>query len=490
MHFFCYKLLSFVKNLRLIRILQTLSPAEMRKFKKYVCSPVHNQHKDTIRLFELLHQYYPDFESEELDRHAVFSSLFPNRPYDDQKLRSLRKYLFDLLIDFITDLEIEQYPLVRQSYKLKALHYRHLEKEFIQYLKKERKQLEAYPYRNADYFLAKYFLEDEVLVYQMSKSRWAMDQPQSVIQALNHFYLSEKLRYCVSMMNIQQIFKVEKEIPMYEEVVQYCRNHLASLPPIIQAYYHLLSLNQEEDAHQHFVVLKQLGQTQFTSFPSDDWINIYYSMINYCHHRYLAGDIGFLSEMLDLYAVMLERKLLLEDGFLSTHNYKNITTLGLRLGKYEWTESFIETYKDYIQPQFRQGIYSYNLAHLYFYQQKYRQALRLLNQIDFIDTFYRISYNILQLKIYYECNEAEALLSLCESFRTFIRRKKELTASVKKSYTNFAKYVRALFMVKIGIDKRADKLKDKIENCDALTERQWVLQKLADLSHKAEKAVS
>ena len=475
-----------MQKLRLIRILRSLDSKEIKRFRQYVHSPSQTIHKDTIRLFDLIVEHYPDFDSKQLDRKIVFSHLYPNKPFRDQRLRSLRMYLLDLLLEFITELAMERNQLVKQPFKLKALAMRNLSKDFEQSLEKERTLLEDYPYRDADYFLAKYHLEDEALAYQMAKKRWANEQQHAVIQSLDHFYLAEKLRYGLSVMNMQGFFNIEKEIPMFEELINYCKAHLEELPTIIQTYFHLLLLNIAEENNQlHYIALKELGFHNYHSFPPNDWLNIYYSMINYCHQCYLSGETNFLSEMLDIYAIMLERKLLLEDDVLSTHHYKNITTLGLRLGKYEWTETFINDYKPYISPQFREGIYSYNMANLLFHQQKYQQVLRLLHRIDFIDPFYRISYHILQLKVYYECNESEALLSLCESFRTFVRRKKELSSTVKRSYINFAQFVRALFMLKIGLDKRPNKLAAKIEKSQALTERQWVMEKLNEMNTEA-----
>lgn len=448
-------------------------------------SPFFVTHKDTIRLFEDIAHFYPELDTPQLEREQVYARLFPDRPYDDAHLRTLRKYLLQHLYRFLIEIELEMNELTQNYLKLQALSRRELEKDFLSILEKERSQLHRFPYRNADYFLNQFQLENTALVYGFTHSRWAKKEQEALISALDHFYLAEKLRFCCSVMNVRNVFSEEGEIPLLQEIMAYCETHQHELPTIVQAYYHLLSLSTSETPHPHYEALRKLATGDFGQFPPDDWVNIYYAMINYCNHLYRTGELAYLREMFDLYKEMLERNLLLEEGILATNNYKNITTLGLRLGEYEWTAHFIESFKEKIEPEFREGVYNYNMAHLYAYQGEYSKALRHLQLIDFIDPFYRMSYNILLLKIYYECYEVEALLALCESFRAFVRHKKELSKTHQLAYINFARFTRALFMIKIGRDKKPEKLKAQIEACEALIERQWIMEKLEDLMVQA-----
>ncbi len=470
-----------MRNSKLFRHFNTLSPSDFKQFERFMHSPFFGSHRDTLRLFEDLANYYPDLDRPELDRVSVYARLFPDKPYDDGHLRTLRKYLLQQLYRFFIQAELADSVLMQQSLKLQALAKRDLDADFMSNLNKERRQLKAFPYRNADYFLGQFQLENSALVFGYTTSRWAQKDQEVLIHALDHFYLAEKLRFCCSIMNVRNVFSKEGEIPLLDEILKYCKSQEHKLPSIVTAYYHLLSLSTAEEPKVHYEALRHLAHETFDQFPPDDWVNIYSALINHCNHLYRTGELNYLREMFDLYQEMLERNLLLEGGKLATNNYKNITTLGLRLGEYRWTETFIQDYKEKIDPEFQEGVYNYNMAHFYAYQAKYSQALKHLQQIDFIDPFYRMSYNMLLLKIYYECNEIEALLALCESFRAFVRHKQALSKTHQLAYINFAKFTRALFRLKIGIDKKPEKLKVKIENCEVLIERQWILEKLESI---------
>lgn len=76
--------------------------------------------------------------------------------------------------------------------------------------------------------------------------------------------------------------------------------------------------------------------------------------------------------------------------------------------------------------------YAYNLANLYFQQTRYKEAMKLLQTVSFDDLFYSTESKMLLLRIYYELNEKEPMLSLFESFRMYLRRNKQITDEKEK----------------------------------------------------------
>lgn len=459
-----------------------MSETEFERFDQFVHAPFFSSHQDTIRFFELLAPHFPQLEADALEDEAVFAHLYPGQPYDNTKVRTLRKYLLELLRQFMVQLELEGDELTWQTLHRQALAARRLDKDFSSSIKRERKRLDAFPYRNAEYFLRLFQLENAALAYgYVQGNRWAHKDQQRVTDALDAFFLAEKLKFCCSVMNVRNVFGTDAEIPLLDEVMAHCRAQENGLPVIVEAYYRLLQLLAGQAPESTYPSLRQLANEHFDRFPTDDWLNIYYAMINHCNQQYRAGKAAYLREMLELYQEMLHRNLLLEDSYLGTNNYKNITTLGLRLGEWTWTRAFIHTYKAFIHPDYQEGVYNYNMAHWHAYQEEFPKALRHLQMIEFIDPFYRMSYNMLLMKIYYECEEAEALLALCESFRAFVRHKKELTKSHQQAYLNFIKFTRALFLLKIGLDKRTQALEQKVAACEVLIERDWIEEKLNQL---------
>ena len=473
-----------MKNTRLIELFRVLSQSEMKRFAKYVYSPYFNTHKDTLRLFELIKASYPDFDSEALLSENIFSRLYPKEAFDDLKIRTLRKYLLKLLLGFLGQTQVEKDSLSFELHQFEELLARNSEKHFLHLSNQIEKRLTNRSPQNAQLLLYNYQFENLRVNYRsVFKSRWEEKGFQKAMATLDHFYLAEKLRLYCSIISEEDLFhRQNKMVFGLEEMLEYCRHHFETLPILIRVYYHMVLLSQAEKESASFLFLKQTLPVVSSEFDKYDQINIYNYLINYCYKQYKQGEATFEHEMFILYKAMLKNNLLFEEGMLSSNHYKNISSLGLRVGEYEWVKDFIEQYKGYINPKYRTSVFNYNLANYYVYQQSFEQALKHLQKVSFIDPFYRISHYILLLKIYFECEEVEPFLSLCVSFRSFLRRKKILSENQRKAYLQFVKFSKAIFLIKIGQRKNNDQLLPLIQDSSNLIEKNWLKDKLGSLS--------
>ncbi|MGB1242987.1 MAG: hypothetical protein ACPG49_10730, partial [Chitinophagales bacterium] len=146
--------------------------------------------------------------------------------------------------------------------------------------------------------------------------------------------------------------------------------------------------------------------------------------------------------------------------------------------EFAWTEEFIETYKDKLAPNFRQNAYAYNLAYLYFHQNQFDNALKLLHEVTFEDIGYSIKSRTLLLRVYYELDEIDPFYSLIDSFKIYLKRNKLLSESRKKIYLNFIKFIARLSRLPKGQNSRLLKIKKQIEETSNTANGNWLLQKV------------
>ena len=128
---------------KLIQIMSTLSPAEMGRFDKYVHSPFFTVHQDTIRLFEIIKEAYPEFNEDEMSPETIYAKIYPNTLFNDSRLRTLRKYLLKLLLGFLAFIESEKNEWNEDLQQLEALFNRNLDKHFYKQLEEAEKKLEG-----------------------------------------------------------------------------------------------------------------------------------------------------------------------------------------------------------------------------------------------------------------------------------------------------------------------------------------------------------
>ncbi len=120
---------------------------------------------------------------------------------------------------------------------------------------------------------------------------------------------------------------------------------------------------------------------------------------------------------------------------------------------------------------------------MYFYTKKYNQALQELLKVESIDVFYDLDYRGVLLKCYYELEETEALFSLADAFRKFVKQQK-ISDGQKKSYLHFIRCVQRLYKVKIHPkpSKAAkEKVKQFVLEIQPLNNRKWLFEKVGEL---------
>ncbi|MFK7926456.1 MAG: hypothetical protein AB8H47_31195 [Bacteroidia bacterium] len=468
-----------MKSSKLLSVLQSFSQVEMTRFDKYVHSPYFHVHADTIRLFELLKRYYPDFKEKKVRQEAIYKALFPGQSFKKARLYTLKGYLLKLSYEFLAEeASSKQFSIKNRISTMRGLADRTLDTIIPRILNDSQAELEAYPYRETHYYYESFRLAEFTTDYQLgrqNRSKEAVLQP--VVDALDRYYLAQKLKYACAMINHQQIIAVEYQYPFLEEVIAHCANIDWEESPMIGIYYLALMMQKEAEGEAFYRKLIVMLDQYQPLLPAGEVLSLYSLAINFCNRQYKQGRKEFLREMFDIFLQMLRQDLLFTNSATAIIYFKNLVTLGLKLKEYQWTEDFIINQKDNLAETHRESTYNYSLALLRFQQKEYRKCTRHLLQVEFIDDFNRLNYYILLLKTYYESEEIESLLSMCNTAITYIRRNKSLAARNKNAYVNFVKYIRTLARINFNGSKTPPDLKQQIEESALLVERNWLLEK-------------
>ena len=85
------------------------------------------------------------------------------------------------------------------------------------------------------------------------------------------------------------------------------------------------------------------------------------------------------------------------------------------------------------------------------------------------------------IAIYYEQDEFEALLSLADTFKTYLNRHKDINEKMRQNYLNYIHFVRKLTKIMPGDAKAVEQLKQEIKDNKGVASEKWLLEKLAEL---------
>lgn len=461
---------------KLFQYLNTFSKEERRVFLFYLKqqdekSPL----KSVLKLYEAVLDHY-DFNPKKIPtKETLFKIVEGNIPYKDAKMRSWMSKLTKLIETFWAAQELEQNVNVQQQLLLSAMEKRALDQHRIRYLKNHQPSHEIES--PTTYYYEFEWLARKYEVERGGQNRSTKDSLEELNKALDVYYFTNKLKYYSMSMNTRQILKVEYELQFVDKLWELIQVHPEFMEhPLLDLYSNVIHLINKPKEEQYYDRLKELLMND-NRYAIDIKSSICTMCINYANRQLKSGRPEFMSEMFEWYKLLLRDEILTQTGEISPHHYKNICTIALSLDAFSWVKSFIEKYRLLLDETYREGIYCYNLANLFFHEQKYEEARTKLLSVEFVDFFYKLDFEKLLMKIYYDLNEWMPLQSLMESNRIYLLRLKSLSAANKAGYENFVKLLASLHRIKMGGRKKPAKLLDQIIQCDLLRDREWLLEK-------------
>jgi hypothetical protein len=225
----------------------------------------------------------------------------------------------------------------------------------------------------------------------------------------------------------------------------------------------------------HFERFRVLLSAHSSLFPGDEVRDLYLLAINFGVKKSNEYGTVWLRATFNLYKEALEHRLLLENGFLSRFAYNNMVGIAMRLRETDWAEDFLIRYKPLLERRYREATFSLNSARVAYLRGQYGLALQHLQGADYKDFINSMNAKMLQLKIYYETNEIDLLLSHLDSVQNYIRRQGPIGYH-RENYLLIVRYVRALLRILPGDQDALDDLHRQIgAEPMLLTEKEWLL---------------
>jgi tetratricopeptide (TPR) repeat protein len=298
-------------------------------------------------------------------------------------------------------------------------------------------------------------------------------------------FIARKLRLACLALSHQAVFKTEYQLGLLDAVLKYLETSDLEETPTVGLYfhcYHFLSGLTPSPVpnwrgEQHFAHFKEMLFAHADIFPEDELRTLYLLAINFGIKKINEQQGIWLRNTLDLYQHALARQLLLENGHISRFAFNNIAGIALRLGELDWAEGFVQQHQHFLEKQHRRSTAAFNLARVAYARRDYGTALLHLQEAVDRDVFSNLQAKTVQLKIYYETNEWEALESHLASMKTYIRRHARI-AYQRDNYLRILLYVKQLMQLDRAKPAAVAKLHEQIAAEQSLTEREWLMEQV------------
>ncbi len=474
-----------MKDSRTIKLLETLSEKERESFISYLGQPYINQTERLILLAALFHDRM--LEDVEIEKSKILQTIQrTEKNYTYLHLRQDMNRLLRYLEQFITNQALSNDNGLHTILLLHHLERHSLDSHFQTTARKGIIDLENATKQNGDHFLSLYRIEEERFRNTVRRAqltdRLVKSDMAAMHRHLDDYYHFSKLKLYCAGINLKNIGQENAVVEPEEEYLKYIQNSLTQRSEGVVIYFHILMSLLQPEKEEHYQQLHDHIDQYSGHFTDEEAREMYIYAQNYCIKKANAGESKYLRELLELYKMALDKKVIFQEGYLSPWDYKNIVSVGLLLKEHQWTKTFIEDHKEFIKPAYRENAYRYNLANLYFALQQYNKVMEHLHLVEYNDVFYGLSSRSLLLRTYFEMDETEALFSLGDSFALYLRRNKSVAKTHRESYLNFTAFTKKLARANYRNKERLKKLQSQLNIKPNTADRKWLYNKMEEMS--------
>ncbi len=437
---------SAFENTLLWQTCAALTRLERKHVGQWLRSPFFCRRGQPRNLFEYLHHCLESGIAPDTER-ACFHVSGAGTPCG---LKDLRLVMSELLA------QIEHFLVYREKFEspgnfdislAAAYRKRGLEKHFRQSLQSARIQWARRPCRHAEYFDAQADIEYELYQHLSADRRTEALNLQALSDQTDTAYIARKLRQACMALSHQTVYKADYSFGLLDAVLDHVhRNESLQQVPAVGLYFYCYTFLTSPEGEKYFVRFKTQLLDQQDQLPADEQRNLHLLAINFCIRKINQSQARFSREALDLYRSALKAGLLLENGLLSHFAYNNIVAIALKVGDTDWVETFIHEYAPVLEKKHREASFHLNLARVEYARRNLKSSLLHLQQADYKDLINNLIAKTLQLKIYYETDEFDALDAHLQSMQTFIRRQRVIGYH-KTNYLNIIRYARRLMQL-------------------------------------------
>lgn len=472
-----------MENSKLVLLLRDMSAEEVGAFQKYLASPVFaiRSREAMGELLGVIVEEYVEGEGM-AGKEVVFERVFGKGSFKATSFKTQMSYLLRYLRDFLAFRQFQEDKVGQNRYLVYKLNAMGEQRLFPKYLEAAIKALEKEELSSADLFRERAILLEEKYIHI---HRQARRNPEAALDSAlrNHrdAFVVRMMYYYILFLNRQQVVQQGEEPVWMKFLIRYIREAWEEMPKMVHLYYWLMEALTHTEEDRYFYNTWEILREEKARMSRVEVQDMYQSLINMATGRLNGGKQNYLAIVFEIYLEMLDQGFLSLRGKLSPLHLKNIISVGVRLGKFEWAESFLDTWKNKLLDDYEDNAWDYNQGLIAFFQADYAAAEQHFNRLlhDYKDVFYGINARGYLLQIFYETGNTRGLEALCHSFRMFLVRNKAIAEVKRRQHILFINHLRRFIGIPLHDKEKLRAFKQEIlEKEDRGMGSRWMLRKI------------
>lgn len=445
-----------MKNTKLINLLNTFSPAEIKKFRDFTASPYFNKNKNVIRLCDEVIKFYPGFLSDKLNEEYLYSRIFGNEKYDYFRLKNIISDLYNLGLEFLKQQSNVYTSFSPDFNMITQLRSRKLWKYHTKFVESYIEKFRKTEIKDGFYLYNEYLLTTEKQLSNVLKKPTSIEIIQEEFNSFHDYTLLNILKFYALMLHISKENRAGIVLKMFDEVYSYINNETEFLNPTISIYKYIILLSVTRDTNYYSILKKQY----FEKFRSLNFEDAYYAhmyIFGYCMDKFnIEADRNFINECYDLFKHAYENNMV-SLGVLLYPDFINYVKVFMRNGDKKLSHEFMKRYKHNLPEEQAENCINFCNALILHREGDFKKSLALLLKVNFPLVILKVQVKILQLQLNYELGYYEETREQAEYFRKSLVNEKGLSDDYKSSILGFIQQVLKLIGLKEISDKTAQK---------------------------------
>jgi len=482
-----------IAPLLLVKLLENFSKKELEGLKHIVTCAYFNTDKYVIKLLDvLIKNILGKPWTSEMTQIRLFNKVFTQSTSEIKKLDKKQKAKLNAKMSLLTRLaerllrmeKLEKSQSNRCELLMESLLERKQYRLFNKHLAKEKKSIENDP-KDLYYFNKLHLFEEEEFVYLINSGQWMReDNFERLMETTDLRYFSKKLAYTLTGLSLMNNKHSKYDFSFLENsAMKFLIKKNIDKSPIFKIQVAIINLytKKTQDLYLSLLYLIDLHET---TISKEYVISFYTGASIFCINQSKMGKSEYNQHYINLNKMLDDKNLLLFNNSLPITKLRNIVTYGCIVKDFDWVKAIITKYSPYLQKKYRNNVMKYSLGYLEFEKKKFQNAIDILLQVDNFQKSYDISKRIMILKSYYEIelHYSEPTAQLFRSLETFIKNHKLLTNNDKIMYKTFIRIFYNLYRIKHQVATvKLEKLKDQIDNAEFISNKLWLLEKIAEL---------
>ncbi len=484
-----------MKSTKLINLLKTFSPEEMKNFEKFVASPYFNSVKIRSKLVKELGKFYPEFDSGKLTNEKLYRKLYPGKKFNKQVMWNHGSAMEKMAKEFLELVALSKNRFGKMELLFSELGNRKLLKDYLQTIN-EMEELLGSRAIDYDYFENRGHLENYKQEYYHLTDK-IQPMSDSKLKATEYQILLF-LRMTVGGLHDMNVLKrdhnarFDVNIPLefakhldLKSIVEYSKSRNFEYTFMIEIYYHSLMMMLEPEESMHFDKVRELFRVSYDRFTMSEKRTIMHWLVAYCVYRSDDKEFKYKRIIFDLNKFRLKEGLVFYPaGQIPNVIYLQILKIALSLDEMEWAEAFITEYTSNLHPDLQQSTKALAYAFIHFQTKEYEKVLKDLTEAEFIDPREKRFARSLVARTYYEMNELETLRNHIDTSLHFLVNNPAVSELTRISHRNFFNALKKIISIKENSDPGSiHSLRTELAESKNTESKNWLLEKLNELEN-------